>query len=71
MTAKKLLSERFLTGGLKKARTVSVLGETIQRVSLKTFIEVLGIPPMPQMVKEPRSNPYVFFKEDRGSRWMA
>jgi sulfite reductase alpha subunit len=39
------------------------IGETIQRVSLKTFIEVLGIPPMPQMVKEPRSNPYVFFKE--------
>jgi sulfite reductase alpha subunit len=39
------------------------LGETIQRMSLKTFIEVLGIPPMPQMVKEPRSNPYVFFKE--------
>jgi sulfite reductase alpha subunit len=39
------------------------LGETIQRNSLKTFIEVLGIPPMPQMVKEPRSNPYVFFKE--------
>jgi dissimilatory sulfite reductase alpha subunit len=39
------------------------IGETIQRVSLKTFCEVLGIPPMPQMVKEPRSNPYVFFKE--------
>jgi sulfite reductase alpha subunit len=39
------------------------IGETIQRVSLKTFIEILGIPPMPQMVKEPRANPYVFFKE--------
>jgi len=39
------------------------IGETIQRVSLKTFIEVLGIPPMPQMVKAPRANPYVFFKE--------
>jgi sulfite reductase alpha subunit len=25
---------------------------------------VLGIPPMPQMVKEPRANPYVFFKEE-------
>ncbi|NWF52179.1 MAG: sulfite reductase, dissimilatory-type subunit alpha, partial [Nitrospirae bacterium] len=30
----------------------------------KKFIEVLGIPAMPQMVKEPRSNPYVFFKEE-------
>jgi sulfite reductase alpha subunit len=40
------------------------LGELIQRMGLKTFIEVLGIPAMPQMVKEPRSNPYVFFKEE-------
>jgi len=40
------------------------LGELIQRMGLKTLIEVLGIPAMPQMVKEPRSNPYVFFKED-------
>jgi sulfite reductase alpha subunit len=39
------------------------LGELIQRMGLKTFIEVIGIPAMPQMVKEPRSNPYVFFKE--------
>jgi dissimilatory sulfite reductase alpha subunit len=39
------------------------LGELIQRMGLKTLIEVLGIPAMPQMVKEPRSNPYVFFKE--------
>jgi len=40
------------------------IGETIQRVSLKTFCEVLGIPPMPQMVTAPRANPYVFFKEE-------
>jgi sulfite reductase alpha subunit len=39
------------------------LGELIQRMGLKTLIEILGIPAMPQMVKEPRSNPYVFFKE--------
>jgi sulfite reductase alpha subunit len=39
------------------------IGECIQRVGLRTFIDVLGIPAMPQMVKEPRSNPYMFFKE--------
>jgi len=39
------------------------LGELIQRMGLKVFIEVLGIPALPQMIKEPRSNPYVFFKE--------
>ncbi len=40
------------------------IGECIQRFGLKKFIEVLGVPAMPQMVKEPRSNPYVFFKEE-------
>jgi sulfite reductase alpha subunit len=40
------------------------IGETIQRVSLKTFCDVIGIPPMPQMVIAPRANPYVFFKEE-------
>lgn len=40
------------------------VGEMIQRFGLKKLIEVLGIPAMPQMVKEPRSNPYVFFKEE-------
>jgi sulfite reductase alpha subunit len=40
------------------------IGETIQRVSLKAFCDVLGIPPMPQMVLAPRANPYVFFKEE-------
>ncbi len=40
------------------------LGELIQRFGLRQFLEVLEIPAMPQMVKEPRSNPYVFFKEE-------
>ena len=40
------------------------LGELIQRFSLRKFLEIIGVPPMPQMVKEPRSNPYVFWKEE-------
>ena len=40
------------------------LGELIQRFGLRKFLEVLEIPAMPQMVKEPRSNPYVYFKEE-------
>jgi len=39
------------------------IGELINRVGLGTFLDVLGIPAMPQMVKEPRSNAYMFFKE--------
>ncbi len=40
------------------------VGETMQRVGLPTFIKVMELEPIPQMVKEPRSNPYVFWKEE-------
>ncbi|MCP4340797.1 MAG: dissimilatory-type sulfite reductase subunit alpha [Desulfobulbaceae bacterium] len=40
------------------------VGETMQRVGLPTFLQVMGIDAIPQHVKEPRSNPYVFWKEE-------
>lgn len=40
------------------------VGETMQRVGLPTFIKVMGLEPIPQMVKEPRSNPYVFWSDE-------
>jgi sulfite reductase alpha subunit len=40
------------------------LGELIQRQGVPRLLEVLDIPPMPQMVREPRSNPYIFWKEE-------
>ncbi|MBE0584707.1 MAG: dissimilatory-type sulfite reductase subunit alpha, partial [Desulfofustis sp.] len=40
------------------------VGETMQRVGLPTFIKVMEIEPIPQMIKEPRSNPYVFWSEE-------
>ena len=40
------------------------LGELIQRQGLAKLLEILNIPPYPQMVKEPRSNPYIFWKEE-------
>lgn len=40
------------------------LGELIQREGLPKLIEVLGVPAAPHMVKEPRSNPYVFWKAE-------
>ena len=40
------------------------VGETMQRVGLPTFIKIMGVDPIPQMVKEPRSNPYVFWAEE-------
>lgn len=40
------------------------LGETIQRVGLPTFLRVMEVDPIPQHVREPRSNPYVFWREE-------
>jgi len=40
------------------------VGETMQRVGLPTFLSVMGIEPIPQHIREPRSNPYIFWKEE-------
>lgn len=39
------------------------VGEFIDRVGLGTFIEGIGLEPDPQMVKHPRTNPYIKFEE--------
>jgi sulfite reductase alpha subunit len=40
------------------------VGESIQRVGLPTFIKVMGLEPIPQMISKPRENPYVFWAEE-------
>ena len=40
------------------------VGETIMRVGLPTFLKVMEVEPIPQHVKEPRSNPYVFWEDE-------
>jgi len=40
------------------------VGETIQRVGLPTFLSIMEVDPIPQHVREPRSNPYIFWKEE-------
>jgi sulfite reductase alpha subunit len=40
------------------------LGELIKRQGFQRLLEMTNIEPMPQHVKEPRSNPYIFWKED-------
>jgi dissimilatory sulfite reductase alpha subunit len=39
------------------------LGETIKRLTFQKLLEVTGIPAMPQHVKEPRHNPYIYWNE--------
>ena len=40
------------------------IGELIQRLGLPAFLDAVEIKPDPRMVKEPRSNPYIFYRED-------
>jgi sulfite reductase alpha subunit len=40
------------------------LGELIKRQGMQKLLEVTGFKAIPQMVQEPRTNPYVFWKED-------
>jgi sulfite reductase alpha subunit len=40
------------------------LGELIKRQGFQKLLEVTGIDPDPRHVSEPRSNPYIFWKED-------
>ena len=37
------------------------IGELINRLSMRNFLRAVGLPAVPQMVKTPRTNPYVFF----------
>ena len=37
------------------------LGELISRVGMRVFLKAIGLEPAPQMVREPRTNPYYFW----------
>ncbi|MBW1679079.1 MAG: dissimilatory-type sulfite reductase subunit alpha [Deltaproteobacteria bacterium] len=40
------------------------LGELIQRLGMRAFLEAIGREPDPRMINTPRYNPYIFFKEE-------
>jgi sulfite reductase alpha subunit len=40
------------------------VGELIQRLGYRAFLKAVELDPVPQMVKEPRCNPYIFFLEE-------
>lgn len=39
-------------------------GEFIQRIGMGTFLEQIGLDPTPEMVIQPRTNPYIFYELD-------
>jgi sulfite reductase alpha subunit len=40
------------------------IGELIQRLGMRAFLEAIEREPDPRMINTPRYNPYIFFKED-------
>jgi sulfite reductase alpha subunit len=39
------------------------VGEFIQRVGLGNFLDAIGLEPVPEMVAQPRDNPYIFYQQ--------
>jgi sulfite reductase alpha subunit len=37
------------------------IGEFIQRIGLSNFLEQIGLEPVPEMISQPRTNPYIFY----------
>jgi sulfite reductase alpha subunit len=40
------------------------VGEFIQRVGMGNFLDQIGLDPTPEMVMQPRTNPYIFFETE-------
>ncbi len=40
------------------------IGELIEIKGMRPFLEAIGVPPQPQQVKEPRKDPFIFFKDE-------
>lgn len=56
--------ERVWEFWMEEGKNRERLGELMQRVGLPKFLEAIDLPPAPQMVKTPRENPYIFWKEE-------
>lgn len=48
----------------ENGKTRERIGETIYRLGMGKFLREVGLPPVPQMVFRPRSNPYVFWQKE-------
>jgi sulfite reductase alpha subunit len=63
-TEVKEIIEKIWDWWMSEGKNRERLGETIRRLSFQRLLDVTGIRPQAAHVKEPRHNPYMFFKED-------
>jgi sulfite reductase alpha subunit len=57
----KAIVEKLWDWWMEEGKNRERIGESVQRVGLPAFLKVMEVEPIPQHVKEPRSNPYVFW----------
>lgn len=48
----------------ENAKSRERLGETIYRLGMNSMLKAVDLKPMPQMVRHPRENPYIFWYEE-------
>lgn len=60
----KAIIESIWEWWMEEGKNRERLGELIKRQGLAKAISTIGARPVPQHVKEPRSNPYIFWKEE-------
>lgn len=56
--------EKIWDWWMEEGKNRERLGELMKRQGFQKLLEVTGLKPDPRMVKEPRSNPYIFWKEE-------
>ena len=57
----KELTAKILDWWDENGKSRERIGELINRLGMRTFLKAIGLKPVPQMIKNPRTNPYVFF----------
>jgi dissimilatory sulfite reductase alpha subunit len=57
------LAERIIDVWSENGKNRERIGEFIQRVGLGNFLEEIGLEPIPEMISQPRDNPYIFYEE--------
>jgi sulfite reductase alpha subunit len=62
-TELKNLIDKIIDWWADNGKTRERVGELIDRVGLSKFLKAVGLKPLPQMVRAPRANPYIFWSE--------
>jgi len=60
----KELIEKAWDWWMEEGKNRERIGESMQRIGLANFLKIMELEAIPQHVKEPRSNPYVFWQSE-------